>query len=137
MKFIFSFLSFLLWLNSNSQKTIKCEGFQKINNTALIKINGLTHKNEIQKDDLIRYDLEVELNDSSYKIIGFIASYDCHSRSLLFDVSVRTYLGNRIKGNDNFIKHIWVGDQLCIECINVERNGKRFITPGICLKITD
>jgi hypothetical protein len=137
MKFLFAFLSIVLSLNSFSQKTIKCEGYQNLKKDALLKINGFVQKKYIRKADLIRYDLEVIVNDSSYKVIGFIASYDCHSRSLLFDVTERTYLGNRIKGNDSFIKHIWVGDQLCIGCINVERNGKTFIIPGKCLSITD
>lgn len=137
MKYLFSFLWIIFSVHSNSQTTIKCEGVQKINNSALVKIYGLNQNTDIRKADLLKYDLEVTLKDSSYKIIGFIASFDCHSRSLLFDFSARTYLGNRIKANDNFIKHIWVGDQLCIQCINVERNGMTFVIPGTCFQITE
>lgn len=137
MKFLFIFLSLVFFLNSNSQEIIRCEGLQKASNGALVKINGTIQKKQIRKADLINYGLQLALNDYSYNVIGFIVSYDCHSRSLLFDINAKTYLGNRVKSNDNFIKQVWVGDQLCIECINVENDGKKFIISSMCFQITE
>ena len=103
----------------------------------MVVLSGKAQFEKISKSDLLKHELQIKLSDPSFKIIGFLASYDCHSRSISFDINIKEYQGNKIKINDSFIKYIWVGDYLEFSCINIEKNGKRFIVPEIYFKVTD
>jgi hypothetical protein len=137
MKGIALSLLFVITIESYSQKRIYCENLKISPVYASVIINGKTQKKQIAKQDILLHDLQIILSDTSYTIVGFVASYDCHSRSLLFDLTERTYFGDKIKANDNFIKHIWTDDSLVLGCINIEKNGKLFLIPGLLFRITD
>ncbi len=118
----------------NDRTTVNCSGLRSLSAQAFLTLQGHTQHALIRKADLLKYDLQVCLNDSSLKIVGFGAGYDCHSRSLL-DFFSRTYLGDSIKAGDPFIKGIWTGDTFVIDCINVEKEGKRYLIPALQFKI--
>ena len=93
-------------------------------------LNGYVQKEFTKKSDLLRYDLRLGLSDTTFKIFGFVAAYDCHPRSIL-DINEKKYFGNQIKASDPFIRNIWIGDHLVIDCINIEKNGKRYLIKGL------
>ena len=80
------------------------------------------------------YDLRLGTSDAAFKVVGFVVGYDCHSRSLA-DFNCKAYLGNIIKASDPFIRNVWVGDILVIDCINVEKNGARYLLKGLHFEI--
>ncbi len=131
--FIFS-NSFSQKLVANNQPKILCNSFQKLQVKARVVINGFEKKAVIKKSELVN-DLWIALTDTTYKIVGFIAVYDCHSGSVLFDINEKTFYGNRIKANDNFIRGVWVGDTFVIDCINAEKKGKRYIINSLQFEI--
>lgn len=114
--------------------TFPCAGLDVLPIRVSVVLNATVQKEFIKKNDLLAYDLRLGISDTTFKIIGFVAVYDCHSRAL-FDINTRAYLGNTTKVGDPFIDGIWIGDHLGIDCINVERNGKRYLVRGLLFEV--
>jgi hypothetical protein len=135
MHLLFLFLALTVGLTGFSQKNknrqnVYCDGLRQSAIKGFLTINGKTQSEKTSRNGLIKYGLNIYLEDTSFKIIGFVASYDCHSRAL-FDFNEREYPGACIKAGDPFIKDIWAGDLFVIDCINVEKNGKRYLIHGL------
>ena len=137
MKSLILSLLFLIGTFAYGQPKIWCDKLQQLKVKVIASINGKTQFNSIRKSDLIANGLKIKLTDPSIKIIGFVAGFDCHSRAIVYDFSEKQYLGDSINANDNFIRHIWVEDLLVLDCINVKKNGKKFLIKGISFRITD
>jgi hypothetical protein len=121
-------------MHSQTRESLNCDGLTELPIKISVVLNAHAQKEFIKKRELLTYDFHLVLSDTTFKIIAFVAGYDRHSASLL-DVNSRTYLGNTIEAGDPFITHIWLGDLLVIDCINVEKNGKRYLLKPLQFKI--
>ncbi len=137
MKYLIIFSSLLFTNLAFSQRKILCEGLETIKQQPEVIIAGEKQFGSIRKSDLVSNGLKIKLNDASIKIIGFLGGFDCHSKSLLHDFSEKEYHGDTIEANDNLMKNIWVGDLLTIGCINIEKNGKKFLVKGLLFEIIE
>jgi hypothetical protein len=119
IKAILTFIIFnLMFLPGDCQQKIECGKLPRMNVQPKIFVDSHEQKIKISKKELIT-GLWIILPDTSIKILGFVASYDCHSgRNMLFDINSKTYHSNHIRPNDLFISGIWKGDLLVIDCIN-------------------
>jgi hypothetical protein len=122
-------VSFVCNSQETNAKPFVCTQYRELNLQCDVVIAGQTNSKTVGLLFFIENGLRIELNDSSFHIIGFTATYDCHSMSLS-DFSSRNYSGNKILKDDSFVKGAWIGDIFVITCITVERNGQRFILPG-------
>ena len=136
MKGLVLTIALLAGLQLHSQKDVYCNGLEKVNVKAFVVLNGNEQKNHISKNQLNEFDLYIGLSDTTFKVLGFFAVYDCHSGSF-FDINERKYFGNRIKATDLFIKGVRVGDGLVLDCINVVKNGKQYLVSGKSFIIVD
>src|SRR4030095_6349758 len=135
----FLLLFALISLRAQSQKKIHCEDIKTLSIKVSVVLDNNAQINVIRHSDLLKNDLKIVLNDSSYQLVGFLAGYDCHSgsRSLTYDFTEKTFFGNTINAKDPFIKGIWVGDILVFACINVRKNGKLFLLPRMSFNVID
>ena len=129
-------LIILFSLPAYPQPKIECRGLRPSNQNISIAINGEKQKENISKKDLV-HGLSVLFADTSYKVIGFIVAYDCHSGSMIMDIHERTFYGNNIKANDPFLNGVWEGDMLVIECINLSKKGVKYIGEPKTFLVTD
>lgn len=117
-----------------NQGALNCNGLKEISTKAFVVLNVSLQKDFIKKSDLLNFDLRLGAADSTLKIIGFVVGYDCHSRSL-FDYNCKAFMGNRVKANDPFVRNVWIGDILVIDCINVEKNGTKYLIKGLQFEV--
>lgn len=136
MKQLLGIALFLISIACTAQGKNTFDGLQTTRIPVKVVVNGKIRGDFISKGDLLKYDLHLQVEDPTFKLTGFTASFDCHSR-LLVDISVREYKGNTIKAGDNFIKQVWVGDDLELYCFVLEHKGHKFTTQAIVLKVTD
>ena len=138
----FTFLRLLLsmlvlqlhWQIVDGQPKIYCDGLPLAHVHAFVTLHGSIQKGSTKRSKLIQGDLRVHLTDTTFNVIGFAAGYDCHSRSV-FDFNSREYLGNYIKPGDPFIQGVEIGDLFVIDCINIEKAGRRYLIRGLQLKV--
>lgn len=132
-----SLLLALFNLPAFSQQRIECRGLGSLKTQkTTISINNKVQNDSISKKALVN-GLSVLLTDPSFKVIGFVIGYDCHSKSMIKDFHERTFYGNNIKANDPFLKGVWKGDMLSIDCINISKKGKRYIAEPRLFRVTD
>lgn len=139
MKHFVVLLGLLLGIRGFSQTSdphIACNSFESIAVTPTVVMNGTVQKEYIKKSDLVQYGLQIGLADTTFRIIGFKALYDCHS-GLVMDVNERTYIGSGISSEDHFIQGLRIGDQFILDCINVEKAGKRYLISGVVLDVIE
>jgi len=139
MKLLLFLASITFGLTVFSQKeknlqTISCDGLRQSSIKASLKVDGKLQEGKTHRHDLINYGLKIYLEDTTFRVVGFVAGYDCHSRAF-FDFNEREYLGNCIYARDPFIKGVELGDLFIIDCINVEKNGKRYLVHGLQFKV--
>jgi hypothetical protein len=116
------------------KETLVCTDSKPLPLKIAVVINGYSQRNTIKKSDILKYGVGITLGDPSYKFIGFKLVYDCHAKSVL-DFSMKTYTGNKVAPNDQFIERMWVGDQLVFDCINVEKGGQKYLIHGVVLDV--
>lgn len=120
-----------------SQPKIECGGLSLLKNQKPhVTVNSIVQNDSVSKKALLN-GLSLLLTDRSLKIIGFVAGYDCHSKNMIMDFHSRTFYGNTIKANDPFLKGVWKGDILTIECINVSGKGRKYIAGSRSFWVTD
>ena len=127
--FVLVFISFTAWGQ-------QCEGLQHLNAAPVVVVKGLVQKNLLRKSSLDSNDLFIVVRDTSYRVVGFIASSECPTGSVV-DIMVKRYTGNKINKNDLFVRSIRQGNHLYLECINVEKDGKRFLIKSVSFEMVD
>jgi hypothetical protein len=120
--------------NYRKEEVVECGGPKILPSKVSVVINCFKQSNSIKKSDILLYGLGITLGDASFKFIGFKLGYDCHSASL-FDYNLKTYLGNKVLPNDTFINRMRIGDELVIDCINIEKDGKRYLLGGVVFDV--
>ena len=96
----------------------------------VLDYNGIRYS-EISADRL-REGFTVALTDTSHRITCFLIDYDGSGRSREFSIS-GTKATNK---NAPFIKSISPGDLLSLECINIEKFGKRSLSTSFRIVVT-
>ncbi|MEP7373989.1 MAG: hypothetical protein ABI675_11405 [Chitinophagaceae bacterium] len=91
-----------------------------------INVNGIKQQVAISFDTLMKYGLQVVLDDKSFKVVQFDIGYDCHSKAV-FDFSVQRYSGDKVNPTDVYFKRrILAGDVIDIANTVIENNGYRY-----------
>lgn len=86
----------------------------------------VSSENQLDLAFLFDKGLQVVVPDKSFKVIQFEVGYDCHSRSM-FDFDSKLYKGDRVPGNDPFLrKRVIAGDLMIISNTIIEKNSRRY-----------
>ena len=92
-----------------------------------VAINNFIQYKTLSLDSILKYGIEVVLDDKSYKVIQFAIIFDCHSKFLL-DFSYKTYSGSTVSPIDpDFRKKNKVGDLIEIADTVIENGGQRYL----------
>ena len=136
MKALF-FILFITLLNSAvGQKFFDTKTLPFIPYKAKVAVNNVIQYKSLSLDSLLKYGLQVTLDDKSYNVIQFAIIYDCPSKSVL-DFSVRTYLGDKVNGSDEYFRNrILVGDVIEISHTVIENRGYRVVMKDASYIIT-
>jgi len=121
---------------SFSQSNLICNNQKLTVVKSSLFINGYEQKQFIsfQKMD---GDFVLGLNNPTYKIVGFRFILSCPTKSVLYDVISKEYLGNRIKSKDPILNSIDISDFITIDCITVEKNGIKYSLPSLIFEIVE
>jgi hypothetical protein len=109
------------------QNEIDISRITQITFSPQVYVNDSRQDVEISLNGLLKYGLQVVLDDKSFKVIQFEISYDCHSGAY-FDFSQKKYKGDKVPPTDDYLrKRIWVGDVIVVYNVLIERGKERYI----------
>lgn len=127
MRWILTIILFSIYHVGYSQKEIEPSGLQKISYKPKVHVNGINQFQTIKFDTLLKYGLQVVLDDKSYKVVQFDIMYDCHSKSLI-DFSIKRYFGDKVLPTDTYLqKRIIAGDIIDVFNTVIVKGTERYV----------
>jgi hypothetical protein len=125
-----SFLVILLvlqQLSSYSQSQIDPSKLPRAPYIPRVHVNGVDQVGVIQIDSLLKYGLQVVVNEKSFKVVQFDVMYDCHSRAV-FDFTERRYVGDKILPTEKGLRSLVIaGDNLDVYNVVIEKDGFNYL----------
>ena len=133
--FLFAFVLFIA-ANGSGQSLLICDGKRLPEIKASLYLNGYEQKGLINYHQMPG-NLTLGLNDPSYKTVGFKLVLPCPSNSVIFDMRVKEYKGNRIKADDPIFRSVKISQLITLDCITVEKNGVKYSVSPLVFEIVD
>jgi len=113
--------------------TVRCTGMQVVTTRSTIEGYLFNKTLSISKEEL-KKGFTLVSSDGNWKVDGFVYFYDFADG----DIYMKQVLGNTVNPDEHDIfKKLKKGEVLDFTCINIERNGKRYLAQGFSVIIID
>jgi len=114
----------------------QCNGLDRIRTRINIHLGNTILQETVSKAALEKNDLEIRIENATYKILAFSICYDCHS-GLSYDLNCKEFSNSLIKQGNNFLTGTRKGDLLTFDCIILNKDNKKFTTDAVLLQVID
>jgi hypothetical protein len=92
-----------------------------------VHINDVDQVRVIKRDSLLKYGLQVVVEDKTFKVIQFDVMYDCHSRAVL-DFTSRRYIGDKVLPTEKSLRGlVMAGDIIDVYNAIIEKDGYKYV----------